>query len=92
MVERETGVEPATSTLARWHSTTELLPQFGSGFLDDEVAAVNRRCAILTFHYGTGQVRTDVRSRERPSTHAAGVICRCGGGLGCPLAWPLRGG
>src|SRR5262245_21436227 len=25
--ERETGFEPATSTLARWHSTTELLPQ-----------------------------------------------------------------
>src|SRR4051812_41529217 len=26
-VERETGFEPATSTLARLHSTTELLPQ-----------------------------------------------------------------
>jgi hypothetical protein len=25
-MERETGVEPATSTLARSHSTTELLP------------------------------------------------------------------
>ena len=25
--ERETGFEPATSTLARLHSTTELLPQ-----------------------------------------------------------------
>jgi hypothetical protein len=25
-MERETGVEPATSTLARLHSTTELLP------------------------------------------------------------------
>src|SRR4051812_9885068 len=25
-LERETGLEPATSTLARWHSTTELLP------------------------------------------------------------------
>ena len=25
--ERETGLEPATSTLARWHSTTELLPR-----------------------------------------------------------------
>src|SRR5262245_19165993 len=28
MLERETGFEPATSTLARWHSTTELLPQY----------------------------------------------------------------
>src|SRR2546423_8865863 len=27
ILERETGLEPATSTLARWHSTTELLPQ-----------------------------------------------------------------
>ena len=26
-MERETGFEPATSTLARWHSTAELLPQ-----------------------------------------------------------------
>ena len=26
-MERETGVEPATSTLARWRSTTELFPQ-----------------------------------------------------------------
>jgi hypothetical protein len=26
MLERETGVEPATSSLARKHSTTELLP------------------------------------------------------------------
>ncbi len=26
-VERETGFEPATSTLARLHSTTELLPR-----------------------------------------------------------------
>ena len=28
-VERETGFEPATSTLARLHSTTELLPHGG---------------------------------------------------------------
>src|SRR5271154_991703 len=26
-VEREKGFEPSTSTLARWHSTTELLPR-----------------------------------------------------------------
>ena len=26
LLERETGVEPATSTLARWRSTTELFP------------------------------------------------------------------
>jgi hypothetical protein len=28
-LERETGFEPATSTLARSHSTTELFPLFG---------------------------------------------------------------
>ncbi len=28
-LERETGVEPATSSLGSWHSTTELLPPFG---------------------------------------------------------------
>ncbi len=26
-MERETGVEPATSSLGSWHSTTELLPR-----------------------------------------------------------------
>ena len=33
-MERETGFEPATSTLARLHSTTEILPQMeaASGF------------------------------------------------------------
>ena len=31
LLERETGFGPATSTLARWHSTTESLPQI-SGF------------------------------------------------------------
>ena len=28
-MERETGLEPATSSLGSWHSTTELLPPFG---------------------------------------------------------------
>ncbi len=27
ILEREKGFEPSTSTLARWHSTTELLPR-----------------------------------------------------------------
>ena len=38
-LERETGFEPATSTLARSHSTTELLPLvapfYSSGILGD---------------------------------------------------------
>ena len=28
-MERETGIEPATSSLGSWHSTTELLPLTG---------------------------------------------------------------
>lgn len=32
-LERETGFEPATSTLARWHSTAELLPRARRGGL-----------------------------------------------------------
>ncbi len=31
-LERETGFEPATSTLARLHSTTELLPRLEKRF------------------------------------------------------------
>ena len=31
-LEREKGFEPSTSTLARWHSTTELLPRKEPGF------------------------------------------------------------
>jgi hypothetical protein len=27
-LERETGLEPATSSLGSWHSTTELLPLY----------------------------------------------------------------
>jgi len=40
-LERETGVEPATSTLARWRSTTELFPPArGSG--DRKVPGLER--------------------------------------------------
>ncbi len=33
-MERETGFEPATTTLATWGSTTELLPLSASGVID----------------------------------------------------------
>jgi hypothetical protein len=33
ILEREKGFEPSTSTLARWHSTAELLPQRAGAFL-----------------------------------------------------------
>ena len=41
VVERETGFEPATSTLARLHSTTELLPLNEELSLSAVVVSVN---------------------------------------------------
>jgi hypothetical protein len=40
-LERETGFEPATSTLARSHSTTELFPLNETCFLSGFFFAVN---------------------------------------------------
>jgi hypothetical protein len=31
-LERETGIEPATSSLGSWHSTAELLPRYPDGW------------------------------------------------------------
>lgn len=38
ILERETGFEPATSTMARLHSTTELLPQNEGVFITDSAS------------------------------------------------------
>ncbi len=43
LLERETGFEPATSTLARLHSTTELLPRGVKRFIGDSPVRVNRK-------------------------------------------------
>jgi hypothetical protein len=41
-LERETGVEPATSSLGSWHSTTELLPlTFASNDIRGTVSILN---------------------------------------------------
>jgi hypothetical protein len=45
-LEREKGFEPSTSTLARWHSTTELLPQFGLGRIAFDPGCVKRTRAF----------------------------------------------
>ena len=58
-VEREKGLEPSTSTLARWHSTTELLPQVVSELLGTS------RISSLTVHRCQAcfrLVRTPVRT------------------------------
>ena len=43
-LERETGFEPATSTLARSHSTTELLPHFQRCSILMIQVAMSRQC------------------------------------------------
>jgi hypothetical protein len=40
-MERETGFEPATSTLARLHSTAELFPLINSTYLTFFIIVVN---------------------------------------------------
>ena len=42
-MERETGFEPATSTLARSHSTTELFPLNDMGFINIFSVFVKRK-------------------------------------------------
>ena len=42
-MERETGFEPATSTLARSHSTTELFPLSIMVFIDSYFKFVNKK-------------------------------------------------
>ena len=46
-MERETGFEPATSTLARSHSTTELFPLNSLVFIDKLFDFVNRKIYSL---------------------------------------------
>jgi hypothetical protein len=49
--EREKGFEPSTSTLARWHSTTELLPQILCALhLSDDAWVVKRSARIREAH------------------------------------------
>jgi hypothetical protein len=43
-LERKTGFEPATPTLARWCSTTELLPQAGLAGFEPAHHGVKVRC------------------------------------------------
>src|SRR5437899_12628575 len=73
-LERETGFEPATSTLARSHSTTEFFP------LD----RLKYHTAALAFNPG-GQIRTLRRPRRaspRPPRHRTMHACRLYGRRG----------
>ena len=62
-MERETGFEPATSTLARSHSTTELFPLNGMNFyiiiicLSRNIFSVMRICLWIKGKARSGQTR-----------------------------------
>ena len=49
ILERETGFEPATSTLARLHSTTELLPHGRRRFLYGFARSVKKKYEFFLF-------------------------------------------
>ena len=55
-MERETGIEPATSSLGSWRSTAELLPLFGSMFTEQLCEKnsshnnLSRFCAMKVYH------------------------------------------
>ena len=63
-MERETGFEPATSTLARLHSTTELLP-------------LNESRQILA--YAQGRVNQTEHTKRAHTSRPGGVGERSGG-------------
>src|SRR5213082_122296 len=50
-MERETGVEPATSTLARSHSTTELLPLDASHYIESSGPEANPLLATVALRF-----------------------------------------
>jgi hypothetical protein len=67
LLERETGFEPATSTLARWHSTTELLPQLrGTGLVDGEGGVVNNNKTKHADSLGVRRFGETTRRALRP--------------------------
>src|SRR5580692_1549349 len=74
-LERETGFEPATSTLARSHSTTELLPL---GSIDYKQAITSRqrraRCGAASLKFGPEHRR----SKKPESPRVRGCRSTCG--------------
>ena len=94
VLERETGFEPATSTLARLHSTTELLPRGVKKLIGDSGNSVNRKngcrrifllCARdLRSHEFEGRHAWNrtLSCRDPDAGEAAGTPCRRGGNVG----------
>ena len=65
--ERETGIEPATTTLATWCSTTELLPQTGEFGGDIAVNRANGQ-ASPTRHASDSRTRRASDSLTRSAS------------------------
>ena len=77
-LERETGFEPATSTLARSHSTTELLPLSKAHYIDSLEKRQNKgptqgaacRLSIrIRYHATIFCARRSLRPRSRGRAH-----------------------
>ena len=64
-MERETGIEPATSSLGSWHSTAELLPQS----VTDLFRLASRRAEFKgdSNIHGPARQSSDVYSEEEPA-------------------------
>ena len=64
LLERETGFEPATSTLARLHSTTELLPRGVRLYIEETPPPVNKE---------KGEIRKFFLFRKKCASGPAGT-------------------
>ncbi len=86
VLERETGFEPATSTLARLHSTTELLPRGVKKLIGDSGSSVNRKngCRRIFLHHAgqPGYGRPCIGGREAAGSLSEGLSFSCGGHSG----------
>ena len=70
-LERETGVEPATSTLARWRSTTELFPLGEAKNSRGGPGGQDSAGTSLTVPPQWSQTRTDVPPNFFSAAHAS---------------------
>jgi hypothetical protein len=87
-LERETGVEPATSSLARKHSTTELLPLFTGLSIAAKFRVVNARYRLtalssevsvhgevkMCISIGDGLVFTLIAGGNEPDNNADATV------------------
>ena len=73
VLERETGFEPATSTLARLHSTTELLPRGVKMYIGESSAPVNRKSQRKEKKFSSGKCACPVLVRRKKGRNS--VLC-----------------